>query len=192
MNMTLRDRLIEKAFDRILIGVLVGMATLLANMYMERYKLTEIQRAHESASFVDAAASSWTAIDEYEWQLESLDSLLRHEWILAKLGNKADADVATNISSQREAIAISLKTVQSTLRKNRHVLGEPMNLHFHRYIGLLNMRADARISSREDASDFIQENARQVADELSTILGEMRFSTSSARDFAMRRARQPI
>jgi len=188
MDTQLRNKLIEIAFDRILIGALIGVSVLAGSIYLERYKLIEAQRVSDSSEFVRACADVWARAYDIEDGLNDLDRLKSDRWLFKGLKSPNEGALDAKINAQMKVNEQKFEDFRKFVLNRQYFLGQPMSTHFYKYAGILRMRADAQESARSDLSAEVRENSSLVVEELNKVLSGMRFQSVSAREFSLRRA----
>jgi hypothetical protein len=180
----LQDRLIEIAFDRLLVGALIGITIFGANLFFERYKHQEAQRFADSEYRVKACGEVWAKIYDYEAGLNQLDSLEQRRWLSERLRLSVD-EREDLVADQLTRNALQLESVFSAIRERKFYLGEGVASHFYLYVGYLKMRKDAQAAARENNSPFMKQNSDDMINLVNSQLAGMRFPPSAVRTFAL-------
>ena len=188
MDTQLRNKLIEIAFDRILIGALIGVSVFAGTIYLERYKLIEAQRIVDSSEFVRACADVWAKAYDIEDGLNNLDRLKSNQWLFKSLKGPNEDELNAKIDAQMKLNEQKLEDFRKSVLDRQYFLGQPMSTHFYKYAGILKMRADAQESARSELSPEVRENSCRVVEELNKVLSGQRFQSASAREFSLRSA----
>lgn len=187
MDTSLKNKLIEIAVEKGLIGLLILLASLLVNSSLERYKLVEAQRVGDTSELVKACADIWTKVYEYEATLSQVEQLKSERWIVRFLDKKSDPRVEKSIKAKESAGEQKIEEINKLIDERRFVIGDDLARHYWQYIGFLNMRARAKDDVREREEGDIKKNAQEVVEELDKQLAAMRFTAMAAREHAVSR-----
>jgi hypothetical protein len=185
MDVNLRNKLIEIGVDKLLIGLLIGLAGYVTNSSLERYKLVEAQRVTGTAEFVKACSELWILAYEFEDQATSMEGKRTEIWRLLKFGKRAEADaLAAQVSAQEEIKTAQFVKYFKAVRERQFVVGEPMADRFIRYAGLVNFREDLREQARTGPVEG-REGANKLAEDMDKLISAMRFTATAAREHAI-------
>lgn len=185
MNVSLKNKLIEIVVDKGLVGLLILLVGFQINGSLERYKLVEAQRVGDTSEVVKSCADIWVRVYEYEDNLGEIDRLKSQRWIVQFFGQKDQRELAKNITEKESKGEQEFQEINRLITERRFVIGDELARHFALYIGLLKMRADARVDSREAANEEFKKDAKEMVKSLDKQLATMRFTAMMAREHAV-------
>lgn len=183
LKKTIDHKLFEIFFDKLLIGLVIFFAGHVANLSIEKYKLSEAQRMAGASAFVESCQEIWSKIYEFESLMDrqgDFDVRIK----LTRLYSKDGVDNTTEVKELKELVEKKQKDATNLINEKRFVIGENFAAHFFKYIGIVKARAEARSSTfiafNEEAK--ISQDAVNAFDKQ---LASMRFSDSMAREYAI-------
>lgn len=179
MNKFFNHKLFEIFFEKALIALILLLAGHLTNQSLERYKLIEIQRAEGTTAFVNACQEIWSKIFEYETTVEDITSARSGRLFLKNIGEKNLKSKDIEIEKKSKLVEQQLTELKKLINDRKFIIGHNLSIHFWRYVGFINARADAENSAFNNGSHSA--DVRLYDEQIAS----MRFTSNTAREYAI-------
>lgn len=186
MSTNLKQKLIEIFVDKLLIGLIVIGVGLFVNSSLERYKLIEAQRVADTTEFVRACQEIWSKVYEYETRIDEIESLRSSRWLHQKFGDNKIKNEDERIAEKIASSKILLLDLRKSTDAQKFILGDELVMHFWKYIGFIDMRADVK-AKKWEIGGLGEEDSAKLIEDLNKQISSMRFSVDIAREYAISR-----
>ncbi|MCF7964492.1 MAG: hypothetical protein K9L79_03010 [Methylobacter tundripaludum] len=184
MNKIFNHKLFEIFFEKALIALILLLASLLTNQALERYKLIEMQRVAGTTAFVSACQEIWSKIYEYEDTVNDVTSIRSSRWLLKSLGEKNLKDKDVEIEKKSKLKEQQLNDLRKLTNERKFVIGHNFVMHFWKYVGLVEARADAKNTAQEKEG-YEAKISQDAVEAFDKKIASMRFTSDMAREYAI-------
>lgn len=184
MNKIFNHKLFEIFFEKALIALILLLAGHLTNQSLERYKLIEVQRVAGTTAFVNACQEIWSKVYEYEATIDDLTSIRTSRWFLKNIGKENVKEKDDQIENKNRYAKQQLVELQKLINERKFVIGHQFVMHFWKYIGLVEARAEAKNTAQEKQG-YEAKIAQDALDSFDKLIASMRFTSDMAREYAI-------
>ncbi|MCM5682183.1 hypothetical protein M8A51_21860 [Schlegelella sp. S2-27] len=172
--------------DKVVLAVIVFVATSAANLWFDQQKATAALRLTDSNLITESATALWKDIGVLQGQYGALHQARREQWfaktMLRQPGKEADAD----IQQRAETLRQRKDELSRKVCAEEHVIGEPMVRHLLQYLYLLDGYYESEAKALEASDPEAQKFNREMAKGLADVLATLRLDVVSTREYALR------
>lgn len=165
-------------------GLIIAFGSYCFARMTEHYKAVEAKRAEGVTTFVEATNELWTKAYAYEDAQDTLAQLQDQRTRFFHAAGEAQ-EMETRLDAAEAQVRTALEDFRRTSNAKRPILGESITLHFWKYAGMVNCRADARKMVREADNDAMRKQDVESVAAFTKMIQRMRFDANVSREMAI-------